>query len=365
MARNSGGFDPKLVKRVLVVKLRHHGDVLLTTPVFSTLKKNIKGVQIDALVYADTRQMLEEHPAVSKVFSIDRAWKSLPILTRTDAELRLLLELRGRAYDLLVHLTDHPRGAWLARLLGSSYSVAPSYGHRSAFWRHSFTHLFSLPKNARRHMVEWHLDSLRRIGIWPNADEKSLVLVPGIEGEAEATQCIEAHGIKRGGFVHLHPASRWSFKCWTEEKNAELADRLAMNGQQVVLTAAPDERELQCLERILARSKTKPINLGGKLSLKGLAALTAQAKLFIGVDSAPMHIASAMGTPVIAIFGPSGELEWGPWSPVAKVIASTEHACRPCGIDGCGGGKISECLLNLPLERVLHAAMECLGKPDL
>jgi heptosyltransferase-3 len=68
-----------------------------------------------------------------------------------------------------------------------------------------------------------------------------------------------------------------------------------------------------------------------------------------------MHIAAAMRTPVIALFGPSGELEWGPWNVAHRIVASDAHPCRPCGIDGCGGGKVSDCLVQLPLAAVLAA----------
>ena len=68
-----------------------------------------------------------------------------------------------------------------------------------------------------------------------------------------------------------------------------------------------------------------------------------------------MHIAAAMGTPVVALFGPSGELEWGPWQVPHRIVSSDAHPCRPCGIDGCGGSKVSDCLVRLPLERVLAA----------
>ena len=74
-----------------------------------------------------------------------------------------------------------------------------------------------------------------------------------------------------------------------------------------------------------------------------------------------MHIAAAMQTPVIALFGPSGEFEWGPWSVANRVITSRDHPCRPCGIDGCGGGKISECITTLPVERVCLALTELIG----
>ena len=86
-----------------------------------------------------------------------------------------------------------------------------------------------------------------------------------------------------------------------------------------------------------------------------LAALTGQARLFVGVDSAPMHIAAAMGTPTVALFGPSGEVQWKPWMVAHRVVASGEHPCRPCGNDGCGGGKVSECLTLLPVAQVLTA----------
>jgi heptosyltransferase-3 len=101
--------------------------------------------------------------------------------------------------------------------------------------------------------------------------------------------------------------------------------------------------------------------LAGQLSLKELAALTARARLFIGVDSAPMHIAAAMGTPTVALFGPSGDREWGPWGVPHRVVSSDAHPCRPCGIDGCGGGKVSDCLSSLSVDRVHAAVQELLG----
>jgi heptosyltransferase-3 len=75
-----------------------------------------------------------------------------------------------------------------------------------------------------------------------------------------------------------------------------------------------------------------------------------------------MHIAAAMGTPVVALFGPSGEVEWRPWAVAHRVVTSVEHPCRPCGNDGCGGGKVSECLTELPVDRVHGALTELLAE---
>ena len=354
-------IDLSGVKRVLVIKLRHHGDVLLTSPVFSTLKAHAPHVQIDALVYADTREMLSLHPAVSAVHLVDRAWKKEPFMSRLGAEWQLYRLLRSQAYDLIIHLSEHPRGAVLARLLGARYAVAPAYSGRSKWWKRSFTHRFALAKNPRRHMVEWNLDALRRLGIQPAADGKALSLVPGNDAETEVEALLAKHALVAGGFIHLHPASRWQFKCWPADRTAQLIDLLQQSGEKVVLTAAPTAEEKALVDAILQKTTTPVLNLSGTLSLKSLAALTRRARLFVGVDSAPMHIAAAMGTPVVALFGPSGEAEWGPWGVPHRVVGSQLHPCRPCGNDGCGGSKVSDCLNTLPVEAVLAAARELLA----
>lgn len=109
--------------------------------------------------------------------------------------------------------------------------------------------------------------------------------------------------------------------------------------------------------------KAPIVDLTGELNLKELAALTARAKAFVGVDSAPMHIAAAMQTPTVALFGPSGEKHWGPWATKFRVVASTkpEHSCRPCGNDGCGGSKVSDCLMTLSVADVHDAVNEILA----
>ena len=356
-------IDFSTVRRALVVKLRHHGDVLLASPVFSALKAHVPHASIDALVYADTADMLTEHPAIEQVHGIGRQWKELPALTRLSREWKLFSSLRARRYDLLIHLSEHPRGAWLSRTLGVRHSVAPNISSKPDFWKKSFTHRFAQPLNARRHMVEWNLDALRRLGIQPGPDERRLTLVAGTKADASIEQRLQTAGLRGQSFIHLHPASRWEFKCWPTERMAQLINTLQRRGLRVVLTAAPSDDEKLHVTRILALTDQAPVNLCGELSLKEMAALSARAAMFVGVDSAPMHIAAAMGTPVVALFGPSGEAQWGPWQVPHRVVSSTDHPCRPCGIDGCGGGKISDCLVTLPESRVLAAIDELLATP--
>jgi heptosyltransferase-3 len=352
---------PGSLRRVLVVKLRHHGDVLLSSPVFQVLRNRAPHAEIDALVYEDTRDMLAGHPAIASIHGIDRSWKRQGLAEQARSESRLLATLRERRYQLLVHLTDHWRGAWLAQALRPRWSVAPE--RDNPLWRWSFTHRYKLPKATPRHTVETNLDALRRAGLYPEESEKSLVMVPGAAAEARVQALLAQAGVAPRAFVHVHPTTRWLFKTWTEAQSAELLRRLARDGHPIVATCAPDAREKAILVRILEEARVPVADLSGQLTLREMAALTARARLFVGVDSAPMHIAAAVGTPVVALFGPSGEKEWGPWRVKHRVVASHEYPCRPCGNDGCGGGKVSECLTRLPVDRVHAAINEVLAAP--
>ena len=367
--RPPDAIDTGLVRRVLVIKLRHHGDVLLTTPVLRALRQRVPDAEIDALVYAETAPMLEGNPDLSQLHLIDKHWKRKGLGVQLQNEWTLFQKLRARRYDLIVHLTENRRGLWLTRLLGPLYAVAPQVPKIRGgtwFWRRTFTHLYHTestnPALVKRHTVEQNLDALRRLGIVP-ADQRALVLQPTEAARHSMAQRLQQAGLRENEYIVLHPGSRWLFKCWSVERNVELIASLLRAGKQVVYTAAPDTRELALRNAILRRleDKTGLHDFSGSLSLQELAVLISQAHCFIGVDSAPMHIAAAMQTPVVALFGPSGEKAWGPWQVAHRVITSDDHPCRPCGQDGCGGGKISECLTTLPLARVLRAVEELTG----
>jgi heptosyltransferase-3 len=361
-------IDLTTIRRALVIKLRHHGDVLLTSPVFQVLKNRAPHIECDALVYQDTREMLTGHPAISNVFTIDRGWKKLNPLAQAGHELALLRTLRARHHDLVIHLTEHPRGAWLTRLLRPKFSVAQraqgiNEGRDSRLWKTSFTHTFPSPKATFRHTVETNLDALRRVGIYPQAAEKQLVLVPGAAAEKKVDELMALHNISARRFIHIHPTSRWFFKTWPAEKFAQLILELGKSGERVVLTAAPASDERDMIAAIKKELKAPVVDLTGSLSLKELAALTARARAFVGVDSAPMHMAAAMQTPTVALFGPSGEAHWGPWGVKHRLVVSRDprHTCRPCGNDGCGGSKVSECLVELPVAQVQAALNDLLA----
>jgi heptosyltransferase-3 len=358
--------DPSSIRRALVTKLRHHGDVLLASPVFTTIARIAPRADVDALVYRETQPMLANHPAIARIHTIDREWKRQGVIAQLKAERALLATLRARRYDLLVHLTEHPRGATLARLLRPRWSVARERAEAPRYWRSSFTHYYRLPKATPRHAVEANLDALRRIGFQPQPSDKRLTLVPDAAAAARIDAVCARHALERGSFVQCHPGSRWLFKCWPAERTAEFIERIVERGHRVVITGAPDARERALVDAIVAAlspaARERVVDIVGELALGDLAALTARARAFVGVDSAPMHIAAAVGTPVVALFGPSGELEWGPWMVPHRIVASSVHPCRPCGIDGCGGGKVSECLTSLAAHTAVAAFVDLLAE---
>ena len=362
-------IDPSLVRRVLVTKLRHHGDVLLTSPLFTVLRRALPDAEIDALVYRETAPMLEGHPAIARLHAIDRDWKRSGLWTQLRAERGLLRALATRRFDLIVHLTEHPRGAWLTRLLRPRYAVARELPDAHWLWRSSFTHYYRLPRGRPRHTVECNLDALRRLGLQPADTDRALVLVPGERDSARASALLAENHLEPRRFIQLHPGSRWLFKSWTAERYSALLEAIVGDGWRVAITGAPDARERQLVTETLAplaaATRAQVVDLSGALSLRELAALTREARAFVGVDSAPMHIAAAVGTPVVALFGPSGEVEWGPWRVAQRVVVSPEHPCRPCGNDGCGGGKVSECLTTLPVARVHAALRELIAETEL
>src|SRR5258708_21423158 len=279
-------IDTSRLRRVLVTKLRHHGDVLLASPVFSVLQRALPGAEIDALVYRETAPMLEGHPAIARLHTIDRDWKRSGAWSQLRAETALLHALSSRRFDLVVHLTEHPRGAWLTRLLRPRYAIARELPGAHWLWRSSFTHYYRLPRERPRHTVECNLDALRRLGLQPASGDRGLVLVPGERDTARANALMAENGLEAGRFIQLHPGSRWMFKSWTPERYSALIEAIVGDGWRVVVTGAPEERERQLVAAVLgplaAAVRAQVVDLSGAPRLHHLAAEPHDARAFVG-----------------------------------------------------------------------------------
>lgn len=359
------GNYPELngVRRVLVIKMRHHGDVLLTSPLFSNLKKALPNAEIDAFVYKDTLPMLEGHPAISQYHLYDRDWKKLNFMKKIGEEISLLKAIRSRSYDLVINLTEGDRGAVAALVSGAKCRVGFDPKGEGLFGKRKvYTHTV---KNCPhpRHTVERQLDVLRRIGIFPLPEERDLHLHIPQEAEMRVKQLLLQEEILPHDYILIHPVSRWRFKCLSTQQIADVIVNLHERGEKIAISAGPDAQEMAMVEEILSKVPHVPVfNCAGKLSLKELAALIGFSKALVCVDSVPLHIASALKTPVVVMFGPTSDLNWGPWMhPKARVVAQ-QYSCRPCYQDGCGGGKMSDCLYTLSVKRILGELDNVLGR---
>jgi heptosyltransferase III len=348
--------DLSLVERALVIKMRHHGDVLLTSPFFSNLKKFIPKAQIDAFIYKDTLPMLEGHPGIADYLLYDRDWRALSPFAKVIKELKLFREIRSRGYDLVINLTEGDRGAIAARVSGAKCRVGFDPKGSGLFKKRAlFTHLVKACPHPR-HTVERQLDVLRRMGIFPAPEERDLYLHIPLEAKQRIAALLKQQGIQVGRYILIHPASRWRFKCLSAGQIAQLIVALHQRGLHVVMSTGPDPQEIAMAQEILSLAPDVPVfNCAGTLTLKELAALIEMSQALICVDSVPLHIASSTKTPVVALFGPTSEQNWGPWMhPKAQVVTQT-WSCRPCYQDGCGGSKKSDCLLSISEHAILSA----------
>ncbi len=349
------------VRRALVVKLRHHGDVLLASATFAALKRALPQAEIDAYIYRDTLPMLEGHPAIAGFHLYDASWRALPLVERARRELDQLRAIRAAGYDLAVNLTEGDRGAIAARVSGAAVRVGWDPEGTGLTYKHRlYTHVTRRARKPR-HIVEQNLDCLRCIGIFPALEERSLHFHVPPAARAALEQRLAAQNTRPGEFVLVHPTSRWLFKCWPVAQVARLIEALHAAGRRVVLSAAPDEREMAMVAALREACRAPLVDLAGRLSLKEFGALVEAASAVVCVDSLPLHLASALQRPCVALFGPSCELTWGPWRNPRATVVAREYSCRPCGLDGCGGSKVSDCLTTLPVEPVEAALRKVLS----
>jgi heptosyltransferase-3 len=224
----------------------------------------------------------------------------------------------------------------------------------------------------RAHIVQQDLDVLRAAGLAVETAPVRLRIAPELAGRAAGLA--RAAGIAgTRPLVAVHPTSRWRFKSWPEDRVAACVRRLAEAGVQPALFSGPAAEEAACLERIAQGSRTDVPRFPGSLSLSEVAAVLATASAFLGVDSALAHLAAALGTPCVVLFGPTGAYNWGPWvaTPARTpyparaglqaagphLVIQRDWPCAPCGQAGCQGSKRSDCLLAIEVDEVVEAVL--------
>lgn len=337
-----------------MIKLRHIGDVLLTVPVFRALRERFRQAHIAALVNSGTEQVLAGNPLIDEIIVYDRSIKEMPLHRRYMRELVFLRSVLSRGFDLTVDLTSGDRAALVSFLSGAEYRFACNpKGAGLCGKKYLYTHLAEMDSD--RHMVIQNLDVTAQFGI-STTDLRVDISIPEQDRRFAEEIFRGQHIAGADRVVHIHPVARWLFKCWKNEYMAEVIRRLIARKVTVIVTSSPFERELRRAKEILALAGEHPrvVDLCGKTSIKQLAAISAAADLFVGVDTAPMHIAAAVGTPVVALFGPTGEVQWHPWGE-GHIVLTKKMRCWICAKGMCDNVPVRKCLEAITPDEVMDA----------
>ena len=295
--------------KILIIKFRHIGDVLLSTPLVDNLKHYYPDSTIDYALNKECVDMLSFNPNINKIIEYDRfGIKKLGIIDRLREEIKFISKIRHH-YDMVINLTEGDRGAFLALI--SQAKIKLGFPVRKGIL--SKIKIFDYLGNDKKiqHTVEKDLQFVNLLG--KEVISKDVIIHWTSDIDQEVDQILRENSVE--DFVHIHPVSRWMFKCWEDDRMAKIIDYFEEEKNlKVIITGGFIQKELDRIDRIISLCKTKPINFSGQLTLKHLASLSSKSKLFFGVDTAAMHIAAATNTPVLSIFGASFPVQWGPWN---------------------------------------------------
>jgi heptosyltransferase-3 len=316
------------VQRILVIKLRHFGDALLITPLLNTLKTNYPQAKIDVLLYGGTQEILRENKTVNHTIIVDRGLKHAGLKAQISGEKALFAELKEHHYDLILNLSDQWRTAAYCRLLKPGFSIGFHYSKRDIWlWRYCHSVLVDIPNAAERHTVLNNLDILAPLQLTNINTEVTMSY--GQRDIERVKQLCQERNIN--DYILIQPSARWTFKTWASESFSQLINHLTEQGETVLLTGGKDKAELNYITEIIAGcvQPERVINLSGSLVLPELAVLIDKAKLFVGVDSVAMHMAAALQTPSVVLFGPSNLSQWHPWQAPHTLLWAGHYRTLP------------------------------------
>jgi len=347
--RPSASADARPGCHLLVVQSSFLGDVVLATPLVSALRERLRPRRLAVLVRPEAAALLDGHPDVDVVLVDDKRGRD-----RGPAGLwRAARRLRAERFDLAVS----PHRSLRTALVLAAAGIPRRVGFAAA--RGAWLYHVRVPRDRRRHDVERNLALLEPFG--GAAGPPRLHLPVGAAAAARAAALLPAGP---GPLVALAPASVWATKRWVPEGFGAVGAALAGDGARVVVLGAPADAAL--CERVAAAAGGRATVLAGRTDLATLVAVIDRCALLVCNDSAPMHVASACGVPVVAVFcATTPALGYGPWGPCGAVVEA-DLACRPCARHGgrrCPRGT-EDCMRLVRPAAVLAAARAALaGRP--
>ena len=335
------------MRNLLLIKLRYIGDVLLATPTVRAIKAARPHVRVTMMVNRGTEDVLSGNPDIDEIVILDK--RSLV------TQFQLIAGLRRRRFDTVIDLTDGDRAAVLSWVSGAPVRIGFNDEHR---WRGRFYTQVVQSAPGVQHRIDRDLEALKPMSIQADSRNPQLWLTPEVADSAD--QLLDQLGVQRSqSIVMLQPGARYWFKAWPPERFAELADRLTFqHGCQVLIGGSHQEGDLA--QQIQQMAKSRPISMAGRTTMKQFAAIAKKSALFVGNDSGAMHIASAVGTPVVALFGPSSPVEWGPRGGATEVIYKGLD-CRTCFHPTCQRGE-QNCMKLIAVDEVMSASGRLMGR---
>jgi predicted lipopolysaccharide heptosyltransferase III len=331
------------IANILVIKLRHIGDVLLATPVFTSLRQAYPDAKLSILVNRGTEDILVHHPGIDELIIAEKG--------SIGAQLRFLGILRRKRFDCVVDLTDGDRSAWISVVTGSPLRIGFNAEHR---WRGLLYSHVAKPLAADVHRVEYDLAALRPLGLTPRSTRPTLYV--SRDDEVVAEQTLRHLDVGRNGssrmIIVIQPGARYPLKVWPPERFAELADRLAKAFNCRILLGG-DKKERDVAESVSRQAACKPTIIAGRLTLLEFAALLKHCALFVGSDGGAMHIAAAVDVPVVALFGPTYPQRWGPRGRLSEVLYKGLD-CRACYHPTCIRGE-ENCMRMISVDEVFES----------
>jgi predicted lipopolysaccharide heptosyltransferase III len=330
------------VQRVLLIRLRSIGDTVLSTPSLFALRRFLPNAEIDILVEDWVAPVLEGHPHADNVVVLERGG----VISRA----RLARQIRSTGYDVVYNLHGGTTATFLTRATGARHRV----GLRTYQYAQLHTHQAPSPLllwgQQKTHSVEQQLALLGWTGVpVPDRPRTHQAVTP--EAAAAVNQQLAEAGLDERKIALIHPAAAFATKQWATENFARVAESLAERGFAPVAIAAPNEHEL--LESLIDQTSVHIVALD--LSLPEVVALAARSQIFVGNDSGIAHIANAVETPSVVIFGSSNVAHWRPWNKAAAEVVLEAMPCQPCHGYYCEKFPQPECIMSVPIDRVVTA----------
>lgn len=337
---------------ILIIKLSSIGDVIHALPVPKALKEAFPGARLTWMVEAPGRPLLDNNPYLDEVLLFDKQrYKSISAMLAHAPDLSR--ELRSRRFDLALDLQGLAKSAVLALLSGAS----ARYGYCHLREGSALVSRRVCGPHARGHVVEQLLDVVRYLGGPVGDAEFTLELRP--EEKERAASLLQANYLDVASrYVVLAPGTNWPNKCWPAENFAHLARQLWERHDiaPVVVGAAGDKP----LAQVICGATRGAVDLTGATTLRELSFIIRHALAFVGGDTGPMHLAAAVGTPVVALFGPTDPARNGPYG-AGHAVLTTPYGCAGCWKRKCRYGR--DCLGVIPVEAV-YTAVKGVGHID-